>query len=148
MKQIEHSKLMKRALSMGKAGIVVGLLVATTNAANASDGSTSATSPSNATQGYFVCQAYMRERNKVFYSMPFAGNSNRATELALAYAQMLREKGYATASAYAPAGTPPPQLDVFCHWHSTEALATKFKDNLLRGAGDNMTTVPTTFDPV
>jgi hypothetical protein len=101
-----------------------------------------------ATPGYFACTAILTERNKLFFTAAFAGTANRSNELGLAYAQMLREKGYASASLYAPAGTPPPALNVDCRWHATEALATQYKDSVVAGAtGNRMTTLQTTFDP-
>ncbi len=55
-----------------------------------------------------VCSALMGERNKLFLAWGFSAAGTRSVELAHAYVQMLREKGYAAASMYAPAGAPPP----------------------------------------
>ena len=62
----------------------------------------------NPAVGYMVCSALMGERNKLFLAWGFSAAGTRSVELAHAYVQMLREKGYAAASMYAPAGAPPP----------------------------------------
>ena len=103
----------------------------------------------NPAVGHMVCSALMEERNKLFLAWGFTAAGTRSVELAQAYAQMLREKGYAAASMYAPAGAPPPALTVDCRWHATEAEATDFKDKLIAGAERNhITYVPTTFNPL
>ena len=103
----------------------------------------------NPAVGHMVCSALMEERNKLFLAWGFTAAGTRSVELAQAYAQMLREKGYAAASMYAPAGSPPPALTVDCRWHATEAEATDFKDKLIAGAERNhITYVPTTFNPL
>ena len=103
----------------------------------------------NPAVGYMVCSALMEERNKLFLAWGFSAAGTRSVELAHAYVQMLREKGYAAASMYAPAGSPPPALTVDCRWHETQAQATDFKDRLIAGAERNhITYVPTTFDPL
>ena len=103
----------------------------------------------NPAVGHMVCSALMEERNKLFLAWGFTAAGTRSVELAQAYAQMLREKGYAAASMYAPAGSPPPALTVDCRWHATEAEATEFKDKLIAGAERNhITYVPTTFNPL
>ena len=96
-----------------------------------------------------VCSAFMTEGNKLFLAWGFSAAGTRSVELAQAYAQMLREKGYAAASMYAPAGSPPPALTVDCRWHETQAQADEFKDRLIAGAERNrITYVPTTFNPL
>ncbi len=96
-----------------------------------------------------VCSAFMAERNKLFLAWGFSAAGSRSTELALAYAQMLREERYAAASMYAPAGSPPPALTVDCRWHATQAQADEFKDKLIAGAERNrITYVPTKFNPI
>lgn len=108
---------------------------------------TAATQP-NSEIGPMVCGAFMAEGNKLFLAWGFSAAGTRSVELALAYAQMLREQRYAAASMYAPAGSPPPDLTVDCRWHATEAQATEFKDKLIAGAARNrITYVPTTFNP-
>ena len=98
--------------------------------------------------GYFVCSAFMTSTRKLFFTFPFAGDSSRANEFALAYATMLREKRYAAASPYAPAGSPPPELTVDCRHSRTQKEAMEVKNRLTAGAvRENMTTVPTSFDP-
>ena len=100
------------------------------------------------TDGYFVCSAFMTSTRKLFHTFPFAGDSSRASEFALAYATMLREKRYAAASPYAPAGSPPPELTVDCRHSRTQKEAMEVKNRLTAGAvRENMTTVPTSFDP-
>lgn len=100
------------------------------------------------TDGYFVCSAFMTSTRKLFFTFPFAGDSSRANEFALAYATMLREKRYAAASPYAPAGSPPPELTVDCRHSRTQQEAMEVKNRLTAGAvRENMTTVPTSFDP-
>ena len=90
----------------------------------------------------------MNEGRKMFFTQPFSAVEIRSKELALAYAQMLREKRYAAASMYAPAGSPPPQLTVDCRWHATQVSASEFKNKLVDGsARDRWTSVPTSFDP-
>lgn len=104
-------------------------------------------SGSNVT-GFSVCSAFMNEGRKMFFTQPFSAVEIRSKELALAYAQMLREKRYAAASMYAPAGSPPPQLTVDCRWHATQVSASEFKNKLVDGsARDRWTSVPTSFDP-
>ena len=103
----------------------------------------------NPAVGHMVCSALMEERNKLFLAWGFSAAGTRSVELAQAYVQMLREKGYAAASMYAPAGSPPPALTVDCRWHATEAEATEFKDKLIAGAERNhITYVPTSFNPL
>ena len=98
--------------------------------------------------GHMVCSAFMSEGNKLFIAWGFTAAGNRYNELGQAYAAMLREKRYAAASMYAPAGSPPPALTVDCRWHATEAEATAFKNRLVSGAERNrITFVPTTFNP-
>lgn len=99
--------------------------------------------------GPMVCSAFITEGNKMFLAWGFSAAGTRSAELAQAYAQMLREKRYAAASMYAPAGSPPPALTVDCRWHQTEAQAAAFKDKLIAGAERNrITHVPTTFNPL
>lgn len=108
-----------------------------------------ATAQPNAAIGPMVCSAFMAERNKLFLAWGFSAAGSRSTELALAYAQMLREERYAAASMYAPAGSPPPALTVDCRWHATQAQADEFKDKLIAGAERNrITYVPTKFNPI
>jgi hypothetical protein len=96
-----------------------------------------------------VCSAFMTEGNKLFVAWGFSAAGTRSSELAQAYAQMLREKRYSAASMYAPAGSPPPALTVDCRWHATQAQANEFKDKLIAGAERNrITYVPTSFDPI
>ena len=103
----------------------------------------------NPAVGHMVCSAFMTEGNKMFLAWGFTAPGTRSVELAKAYAQMLREKRYAAASMYAPAGSPPPNLTVDCRWHETEAQATEFKNKLIAGAERNrITYVPTTFNPL
>ena len=98
--------------------------------------------------GYFVCSAFMTSTRKLFYTFPFAGDSSRANEFALVYAAMLRDKGYASASPYAPAGSPPPELTVDCRHNRTQKQAMEIKDRLASGAArENTTPVPTSFNP-
>lgn len=105
--------------------------------------------PANPAVGPMVCSALMTEGNKLFLAWGFSAAGTRSVELAQAYAQMLREKRYAAASMYAPAGSPPPALTVDCRWHQTEAQAAAFKDKLIAGAERNrITFVPTTFNPL
>lgn len=105
--------------------------------------------PANPAVGPMVCSAFMTEGNKMFLAWGFSAAGTRSVELAQAYVQMLREKRYAAASMYAPAGSPPPALTVDCRWHQTEAQAAAFKDKLIAGAARNrITCVPTTFNPL
>ncbi len=105
--------------------------------------------PTLATDGFTVCTAYMAEGRKFFYSVPFAAASSRSNEFALAYASMLREKGYAAASPYAPAGSSPPALTVDCRSHPTPAQANEFMKRVVAGSTrERMTTVPTSFNPL
>lgn len=90
--------------------------------------------PAASNDGFSVCSAFMSERNKLFFTVPFAAARSRSNEFALAYAAMLREKRYAAASMYAPAGSPPPPLTVDCRWHATRAQATEFKNRLVEGS--------------
>ena len=106
------------------------------------------TTPSNPAVGPMVCSAFMTEGNKMFLAWGFSAAGTRSVELARAFAQMLREKRYAAASMYAPAGSPPPDLTVDCRWHETADQAAEFKDKLIAGAARNrITYVPTTFNP-
>ena len=101
------------------------------------------------TDGFTVCTAYMAEGRKFFYSVPFAAASSRSNEFALAYATMLRDKRYAAASMYAPAGSPPPALTVDCRSHTTQAQANEFMKRLIAGGErERMITVPTSFNPI
>ena len=99
--------------------------------------------------GPMVCSAFMQERNKLFVAWGFSAAGTRSVELAQGYVQMLREKGYAKADMYAPAGSPPPALTVDCRWHETQAQAEEFKGRLIEGAKHNgIIYVPTTFNPL
>lgn len=99
---------------------------------------------------YFSCHAYMRSKNKLFVAPVIMAESSRSNELALAYAQTLRERGYAGLTAYDPPGTPLPELETFCIVEPTEAAAEAKKRALLKGAAMGkypMTTLQTEFDP-
>jgi hypothetical protein len=99
---------------------------------------------------YLSCHAYMRSANKLFVAPVIMAESSRSNELALAYAQTLRERGYAGLTAYDPPGTPLPELETFCIVEPTEAAAEAKKRALLKGAAMGkypMTTLQTEFDP-
>lgn len=133
-----------RALVAASALLVMGLPAHGTTPTS----SAPAAAP-NPAVGHMVCSALMEERNKLFLAWGFTAAGTRSVELAHAYVQMLREKGYAAASMYAPAGAPPPALTVDCRWHETQDQATDFKDRLIAGAERNhITYVPTTFNPL
>lgn len=128
-----------RKLGGGSVGVAQGI------STGASSGGGSRAAPAD---GYFVCSAFMSSTRKLFYTFPFEGASSRANEFALAYAAMLRGKGYASAGAYAPAGSAPPQLTVDCRHNRTQKQAMDIKDQLAAGAArERMTPVPTSFDP-
>ena len=129
--------------------IAAALALLTTGFPAPSTAQTAAAAPSNTAVGPMVCSAFMAEGNKLFLAWGFSSAGTRSAELALAYAQMLREERYAAASMYAPAGSPPPALTVDCRWHATQALADDYKDKLIAGAERNrITYVPTTFNPL
>lgn len=112
------------------------------------DAQPSAASPTATADGFTACSAFMTEGRKMFYSPPFNAAASRSRELALGFAEMLRQKGYAAASMYAPKGSPPPALTVDCRWHSTRDEATTFMNRLISGAQrERMTTVPAAFNP-
>ncbi|MDZ7631743.1 MAG: tetratricopeptide repeat protein [Gemmatimonadaceae bacterium] len=67
---------------------------------------------------------------EVLLHLPVAALASRANELALVYVAMLREKRYAAASMYAPAGSPPPQLTVDCRHNRTRAQALDITNRL------------------
>lgn len=111
-------------------------------------GRTFVTAPMQGANGVTVCSAFMSEGRKMFYSPPFGAASSRSNEFALGFAEMLRQKGYAAASMYAPKGSPPPALTVDCRWHATRDEATNFMNRLISGAQrERMTTVPAAFEP-
>ena len=125
------------------------VLLAASLPAGAASSAPIATAQPNSAIGPMVCSAFMAERNKLFLAWGFSAAGSRSTELALAYAQMLREQRYAAASMYAPAGSPPPELTVDCRWHATQAQADEFKEKLVAGAERNrITYVPTKFNPL
>ena len=129
--------------------IAAAFALLTTGFAAPSTAQTAAAAPVSAAVGPMVCSALMAEGNKLFLAWGFSAAGTRSAELALAYAQMLREERYAAASMYAPAGTPPPALTVDCRWHATQAKADEYKDKLIAGAERNhITYVPTTFNPL
>ena len=88
----------------------------------------------NGALSYLSCHAYIRASNKLFVAPVIRAESSRSDELALAYAQMLRERGYAGLTAYDPPGTPLPELEAFCIVEPTEAAAEAKKRALLKGA--------------
>lgn len=128
---------------------VLALLAAGLPAQAASAATQAPAAAPNPAVGPMVCSALMAEGNKLFLAWGFSAAGTRSVELAQAYAQMLREKRYAAASMYAPAGSPPPALTVDCRWHASEAEATEFKNKLIAGAERNrITYVPTSFNPL
>lgn len=99
---------------------------------------------------YMSCHAYIRASNKLFVAPVIRAASERSNELALAYAQLLREKGYAGLTAYDPPGTPLPVLSPFCIVEPTQARAEAKKQALLRGAATGRTpmrVLQTEFNP-
>lgn len=107
-----------------------------------------ASQPALPTDGFTVCSAFLSERNKLFMTPPFAAARSRSNELSLGYVAMLREKGYAAASMYAPAGSPPPALTVDCRWHTSSAQAAEFENRLVAGSErQRMTILVTPFSP-
>ena len=128
--------------------IAAAFALLTTGFAAPSTAQTAAAAPASAAVGPMVCSALMAEGNKLFLAWGFSAAGTRSAELALAYAQMLREERYAAASMYAPAGSPPPALTVDCRWHATQVEADDYKEKLIAGAERNrITYVPTTFNP-
>jgi TPR repeat protein len=141
-----------RGTQVAQAGSSTAATAATSTATSVSAPTTSpvtttTASSSNSAAGFLVCSALMPSTGKFFYNFPFAGTAAQSNEMALAFTQYLRNRGYAS-EMRAPAGSPPPALTVDCRWSETQAQANDVKTRLEAGATrERMTTVPTSFEP-